>query len=285
MGYCLFNKFRGAWLGSLMGQKLANYHQPLFLPWSNQTKASFEQEKDNLLDILGDNTAQITSDKLILSLLPAILYYHDDWFTLSAVLTQKIDKLSQSRTEIDNILIWCYVVRLALRGEIVSHGLTNQVVIGTGLKQTPAIKWLKQVELSNVKGFSSIHLIENLSFMDRWEIPLSLFCFLNNLADFSLTIQQSLSIEKILKQKTNLTALTGVLSGAYNGWAGISIKWRIWLQNQDFYPQINFQIEKLIKEWLGGESLSNTQILSSVISSPKILQLRPDLKIISQQEY
>lgn len=285
MGYCLFNKFRGAWLGSLMGQKLANYHQPLFLPWSNQTKASFEQEKDNLLDILGNNTAQITLDKLILSLLPAILYYHDDWFALSAFLTQKIKQLSQSRTEIDNILIWCYVVRLALRGEIVSHGLTEKVVMGTGLKQTPAIQWLKQVELSSVKGFSSIHLIENLSFMDRGEIPLSLFCFLNNFADFSLTIQQSLSIEKILKQKTNLTALSGVLSGAFNGWTGISTNWRIWLQDQDFYLQINCQIEKLFQEWLGSESLSHNNSFSSVISSPKILQLRPDLKIVSQQEY
>lgn len=291
MGYCLLSKFRGAWFGSLMGEgnsglrgnsPLLSFSQPLSSQLSTQEIESIIEEPESLLNDLGGNSAQFPLSKLILSILPVILYYHDDWHYLSAFLRQTENSFPHIRSEIDSILVWCYVVRLTLRGENVSHGLANRVAIGTGLKQASAIQWLNRVETCCSNGFSSIQLMEELSFLENWEIPLSLFCFLNNSEDFYLTIQQALSLEG---KKTKIAALSGILSGAYNGWTGIPVHWRNWCQEQDFYPEITNKIETIIKEWLGIDSLSNTMALSSVISSPKILQLRPDLKIISQQEY
>lgn len=274
MGYSLLNKFRGAWLGSVMGSQLATQHQAINI-------------KSN--DFLAHETRQFS--EFALSILPLVLYHHDDWCNLSSLLTQKVrsrprphhvKSSSKSQAEIDNILVWSYTVRLALRGELASQGLSDRVMRGTRLEQAASIEWLKQVEVSCLQGFSPIQLIEALSPLENWELPLSLFCFLNNAEDFALTIQQALSLEK---QATKITALSAIFSGAYNGLTAIPINWRNWSKNQEFYQKIMAKTEDMINEWLGIDSSVDSKDKTLVITAPKILQPRSNLRIISQPEY
>ena len=316
MGYSLLDKFRGAWLGSIIAQQLATQNQEESLTkrnltffndakqqwflWSTKEIAFTIQEQCQVLDI-GEKKAinSVSQDNLNiepiigyipLSILPIILYYHDYWDNLSNSIGQQGQSLQKSQAEIDNILIWCYVVRLALRGELIDrsalatrdHNLTNRVVMGTGLKQQSSILWLKKVEIFCLKGFSSMQLLKELSPMASLEIPLSLFCFLNNPEDFYLTVQQALSLEK---KASNVTALSSVLSGAYNGLQGIPVNWRNLCQDREFYRQILRETEEMINQWLGSDFSVKTKTVSSVINAPKTLQCRSNLKIISQQEY
>jgi hypothetical protein len=277
MGYSLLDKFRGAWLGSLIVQKIANTSQKLLVSPLNQQITSTLQDKEARRNS-PENTGQ-----LILDFLPTILYHHDDWSYLSAFLCQQAKMRGLSSPKIDNILVWSYVVRLALRDEIINRDLTNRVMRGTGLENTVSVYWLEQLEMSCLNGYNTTQLIEQLSFLqENWEIPLSLFCFLNNSEDFYLTVQQALSLTELENQ---VTVLSAVLSGAYNGWTRIPVNWRNWLQNQDFYLPISHKINATIEDWLGRNSLSSTLALPLIVSSPKILQPRSNLKIISQYEY
>lgn len=303
MSYSLLDRFRGAWLGAVVGHMsdrativLRDRNQPtqtkknqtffsdniqkLWFEWSTREIVSMIQ-KPKLADLPWEQDSKVDfrPSTIILWLLPVILYHHDDWFSLSNFLHRR--KGQQFSEEIDNILVWCYTIRLALRGELFLGGLAHRVVLGTQLKPT-SIEWLKKVEVSCLKGFDSTQLIEELLPMKNREIPLSLFCFLNNPQDFWLTTQQALSLER---QAANVTALSAALSGAYNGITAIPANWRILAQQDGFYEEIMIKTEEMIKEWLGIDLLIDSKTVPSVITASKVLQSRSGLRIVSQQEY
>ena len=309
MSYVLLNKFQGAFLGSLAQQNLKTSPQSLKTNWdfnilSHKTKpqwflflkqdvVSVMPKQEKLVNMWFDlvfeaiptaNKAKTAScSALALLLLPIILYYCDYWHYLAQYIKQKCQELNQSSAEIDTILVWCYGVRLALRGELVGLGLTERVVQETQIQQQSVISWLKTIEASYLEGWSFSKLLQELSNYSG-QIPLSWFCFFNNAEDFDLTTQQASFLESNFPL---VTALSGVLSGAYNGLTGIPVNWRNQYQNQDFYRQTIIQTEEMTKEWLGIEGANNVnqERASCIITAPRILQSRSSLRIISQQEY
>lgn len=303
--YSLLDKFRGAWLGSLIVQKIVLEKQQIENQlnfshntsnlenlWSIKNVVSIMQEPKSIPNNWSHNITklitqensfrQLNASTLIFYILPIVLYYHDSWFDLSIFLSEQGKSLQKSQEEIDNIIVWCYAVRLALRGELDSHNLTERVVLGTGLEQKATIFWLEKVELFCLQGYDTEALLKELSMVNGGEIALSLFCFLNNSQDFYLTIQQALLLEK---KASNISFLSSVLSGAYNGLTGIPANWRNLYQYRDFYQQIMSKTEEMTHEWLGIDSSKEIHQVSSVITAAKILQPRSQLKIISQQEY
>lgn len=309
MSYFLLNKFQGAFFGSLAISKLATQNQQLetafdneksfhqkqqWFLFLNQTVVSEMPNQEKLLNIwwktVFDNFP-ITQENLAdnnfcsifsLSVLPVVLYYHDYWHYLAEFVTKRGKQLQKSQIEIDNVLVWCYAVRLALRGELASYNLTEGVVQGTKIQQDSVILWLKKLELFFLEGLSLEELLEDLCSIDHKEIALSLFCFLSNPQDFELTVRQALFLEQSFARAS---ALSGVLSGAYNGLTGIPINWRNLYWHQSFDRQLIVQIEEMIDEWLGIDQGKNKRNTSSVITAPQILQPRPSLQVISQQEY
>ena len=290
MSYSLLDRFRGAWLGALIGQQMSygtwqqnHCNSPLLLDrrshkWSTKEIVSMIREPKSVAFAENWVRGNCKASTIALSILPVILYHHDDWFGLSNFLHRRKGQFSE---EIDNVLVWCYTVRLALRGELFSQGLTQRVVLGTQLEQKASIEWLEKVEMFCLKGFDSTQLIAQLWSMKNREIPLALFCFFNNPQDFRLTTQQTLSLER---QTANVTALSAALSGAYNGITSIPVNWRISLQHDDFYEEVMVKTEEMIKEWLGIDS-TKSKTVPSVITAPKVLQSRSGLTAISQQEY
>ena len=305
MDYSLLNRFRGAWLGSIIGQRLKkekasatarsellSFEQTVQLQlerqialWEAIVRSPLTSASPRLpVEFLQlESTERSQFSEIALLILPLTLYYHDNWSYLASLIVLYSKSLQKSKLEIENILVWCYVVRLALRGELTSHSLSDRVVVGTRLKQKYSIQWLETVAMSCLNGWNTEQLIENISETQQ-EISLSLFCFLNNPEDFNLTTRQALFRET---QTTNVTALGGVLSGAYNGITGISLNWRNLWQHENFYRQINDKTRYMIEKWLGINTLLKLNDRASyfVITAPKILQPRSNLNIISQQDY
>lgn len=312
MSYSLLDRFRGALLGAVVGQHMSDLgegsvlHDLPSLPFHDRTQQPRQTNKNQIFfsDSISNSwlewsiaeirsmsqarklcdswqrlNVRLKASTIALWLLPIILYHHDDWFSLSNFLART--KKQQFPEENDLILIWCYTIRLALRGELQPEGLTDRVMLGTRLKQKASIEWLKKVEVSCLRGFDSNQLIAELLPMKEREIPLALFCFLSNPQDFSLTTQQALFLER---QAVNVTALSATLSGAYNGITGIALEHRQ-ERNQNFYRPMMNKTEDMIKEWWGIDFAQDFQTVSSVITAPKVLQSRSGLRIISQQEY
>ena len=311
MNYSLLDRFRGAWWGAVVGQQISDlgfaeslrdlrslpFHDrnqqsrqtnknPTFftdsiskswLEWSIAEISSMSQAQ-KLSDFWQRSNVELKASTIALWLLPIILYHHDNWFSLSNFLART--KKQQFSEQSDLILVWCYTIRLALRGELQPEGLTHRVMLGTQLKQKASVEWLKKVEVSCLRGFDSNRLIAELLPMKDREIPLALFCFLNNPQDFSLATQQALSLER---QAVNVTALSATLSGAYNGITGIAIAHRE--DRHGFYRPMMNKTEELIKEWWGIDFAKDFKTVPSVITAPKVLQSRSGLRIISQQEY
>lgn len=290
MSYSLLDRFRGAWLGAVIGQKCGgnkqqNHHNSLsnrqsWFEWSTKEIVSMIQEPRSVaFPEHRDFQCHYRASTLALWLLPIILYHHDDWLGLSNFL--RLRKEPQFLEEIDNILVWCYTIRLALRGELFSPGLSQRAILGTQLEQKASLEWIEKVEMFCLQGFDSTQLIAQLWSMKNREIPLALFCFSNNPQNFGLTTQQALSLEG---QAANVTALSATLSGAYNGITSIPVNWRVSLQSDRFYEEIMIKTEEMMKEWVGIDS-TNSSIVPSVITAPKVLQSRSGLTAISQQEY
>lgn len=284
MSYSLLDRFRGAWLGAVIGQQ--NHDNNPFLERQSWFECSIkeivsiiqEPKSDDFRD-RGDVRGNYRASTIALWLLPVILYHHDDWFGLANFLCRR--KEPQFIEEIDNILVWCYTIRLALRGELFSPGLSRRAILGTQVKQKASIEWIEKVEMFCLQGFDSTQLIAQLWSMKNREIPLALFCFSNNPHDFWLTTQQALSLEG---QAANVTALSATLSGAYNGITSIPVNWRISHQRDRFYEEIMVKTEEMIEEWVGIDSAKSNTV-PSVITAPKVLQSRSGLTAISQQEY
>lgn len=291
MSYSLLDRFRGAWLGAVIGRQLSDrnrqkkYHdtlrdRQLWFEWSTEEIVSpIQKPRAIAFPENCDFEGNYRASTLALWLLPIILYHHDDWFGLSNFL--RLRKEPQFLEEIDNVLVWCYTIRLALRGELFSPGLSQRGILKTQVEQKASIEWIEKVEMFCLQGFDSTQLIAQLRSMKNHEIPLALFCFSNNPQDFWLTTQQALSLEG---QAANVTALSAALSGAYNGMTSIPVNWRISLQRDRFYEEIMIKTEEMMKEWVGIDS-TNSNVLPSVITAPKVLQSRSGLTAISQQEY
>ena len=287
MSYSLLDRFRGAWLGAVIGQQLCDDRDsPLFadgrspFKWSTKEIVSIIQEpKSVAFPDLYDFQGNYRASTIALWLLPVILYHHDDWFGLSNFLRRR--KEPQFLEEIDNVLVWCYTIRLALRGELFSSSLIERVALGTQGSQKASIEWLKKVEMFGLKGFDSTQLLAQLWSMKNREIPLALFCFSNNPQDFWLTTTQALSLEG---HAANVTALSATLSGAYNGITSIPVNWRISSQRDRFYEELMITTEEMIDEWVGSDSRDSNTV-PSVITAPKVLQSRSGLTAISQREY
>ena len=308
MSYILLNKFRGAFLGSLAHQNLKTLEldsqssfyshslseaiKPQWFLGLQQEIVSIMPRQENLVNAWFETVFELLLTKnllktancsvFVLLSLPIIIYYCDYWLYLTEYIEQKGQKFAKSSEEITAILVWCYGVRLALRGELISSNLTHCFIQEAQVKQQKTTLWLEKLKISYFEGWSLSQLLTELSSPDNEQIPLSLSCFLNNAEDFELIIQQASFLEEDF---TLVTALSGVLGGAYNGLTGIALNWRNSNQNQNYYQQLIIQIEEMTKEWLGIDGAANIDQASCIITAPQILQPRSSLKVISQEEY
>ncbi|VXD13987.1 putative 3-dehydroquinate dehydratase [Planktothrix serta PCC 8927] len=99
-----------------------------------------------------------------------------------------------------------------------------------------AVRQLTQTsKASSFKRFDSNFDPENWT-----AFALGLYCFLSTPDDYSLTVLRSLQTGY---HPEITAAISGALSGAYQGLMGISVQWRLTLQIKSLYPQADAEIE------------------------------------------
>ena len=295
MSYSLLNRFRGAWLGSFVpaiisskdkisgtegnldSQGLTVKVQQQYAIWLNLARNNFVSAE---IPAQAASTEDDSVVGVIIDFLPVIFFLHDDWCALKTLMTNQVRFYGLSPTEEVEILAWCYLLRLALRGHADFSEIPKLLKLGMG-RSTAELEWLKILTSSISLGKGQEQLEQQFLQKQNSPIPLSLYFFLSNAHDFKLALLQALGQEILA---SDIALLTGILSGAYNGYTGMPSGWRVRLQKHQFFADICQHAEVMARHWCGSE-ITSQSISPSIITAPRIYQRRDSLKIISQEEY
>ena len=126
------------------------------------------------------------------------------------------------------------------------------------------------------EGYSLERVVETLGASELLSaIALSLYFFLDTPEYFDLTLKRAALIKHPL-----VLPFTGALAGAYHGFTGIPLAWRLTQPEPMFLEPIH----QFWGQWSGVLS-ENALPFSTAIASPLVIQNRPNLQLISQGDY
>jgi hypothetical protein len=295
MDYCLLERFQGAWLGSILGEALANrqidstrdrivHYQPVewLKPREQVTKVLLDsscQFPPLIAAVKEQNVA-----RLALLLLPLIIFANGSLTSLKDLLTKYNLFKPNSVENLEDVLIWGYAIFLALTERLDLNNLIAQLSGGVGVEDNLLIKRLELVNQAVTQNMS-LHEIEtalrNRGNYGQVSIAMSLYSWAASPEDFALMFAR-------LRATTSLDlttmALSGALAGAYLGISGIPWLWRIWGQNNLPYQQAESTATELFNAWSGVYLPSSQGLKSVTLSIGGRIQPRANLKIISQWE-
>ena len=308
--YNTYDLFLGSWWGGIIGQSLVSqsvsllpedlFTQP-WLKWRSQiAQMLLEQEPNNSLASIAQSIEEeaesgscLQYNSNLLFLLPLIIFYGDrQVFTL-----QNLDKynfkpanLIKGSDASPNVLLWSYLLTTVLshQTDLLSLKLTTEAIFNySPVSESPVAEKLKLVEAAIERGITFEEIKAKLSAetdLQSTAIALSWYCFVSTPYNSNLSIQRAARVEPNLSWLT--TALTGTLSGAYNGMASISISWRI---DSELSIQSSREYRlfiKLFKSWLGiyapDKNIELCDLGVNAIAQAQLIQPRPSLRIISQ---
>ena len=166
--------------------------------------------------------------------------------------------------------------------------VVEQVRQKQGRKEDLLMDKLQQIVADVQKSLSLYQLYEELQPSHnalQMAIALSWFCFISTPQDYKLSVLRSASIDSTIGSVT--TALTGTLSGAYNGITAIPGNWQRKIRLDSNYNSEYQVLLRLYKTWLGIYSINNNQELFNdkldAVATCQMIQPRKTLKIISQE--
>ena len=163
----------------------------------------------------------------------------------------------------------------------------EQVLANVAAAKTALTTQLRIVIQAIERGTSLQQLSEELLPIGnegQTAIALSYYCFATTPLDFKLSVQRSANLKPRLANLT--TALTGTISGAYNGMARIPLDWRKMANKHSAYRSATVTVLELFKAWLGIDPAKLNGDLNleiQAIAVTRIIQPRKTLKIISQK--
>ena len=298
MRYLLRDRFLGAFLGLVIAEELSAQEKkisagikPQHISWLeiNQgivTKIPLHLEQSLFWKNLNLNFGEkITVSELALAVLPIILYYHDDLHQLESLLYQHAKYWRIPLSNLDGILWWSAAISLILREKLVPENLWQQLAIICKIFSTSFRENLTSLQTLFNQGLSIKEITEELYWAvnpSNFPFLLSLYCFSQTPEDFSLALKQAMKVEN---RTAELLVLTGFLSGAHNIGIGLPVKWDKFCQNRNDHQKICQLGRKIFDLWSGVYFPGNNVNISAIIATPRTLQNRPHLTIISQKEY
>ena len=298
MRYLLPERFIGACLGGVIAQRLSYQAKTsLNKPKTNQlfwleiqqkviTQIPLDLSQSLFWDDLNiDSGAKITISELALVFFPVILYYHDNLRQLELFWHQTAQYWQIRFSDLDGILWWSTVVSLILREKLNPGELLQQLSV-TYLKfQQSLTQDLISLESLFNRGLNITEVtaeLSSLANLSNLPFLLSLYCFYQTPENFALTIKQAMRVKQIVP---DLVILTGFLSGAYNSRIGLPVNCYKFCHNGDDYKK-SWQLGKRVFAlWSGVYDLGNDVNIAAIIATPRTLQNRSHLQIISQKEY
>lgn len=320
MSISTFDRFQGIWLGSVIGQalvsqkggcaqaKIINFPAPnwlverekiaqILLTTENFSAKDINQQLAIIQSATSKDDRQAEGSSSLLSLLSLIIFYGVNLNLLSKIIGEYNLKSANYRENAEirtDILIWSCLLTTVLNNKFKPDISVKSIIKRTtnvAEVETTLLTEMLEIVTEAAKSGTSLHQLteELLSKGKTWQkaIALSWYCFTTTPNDFRLSIQRTASLEPNIAWLT--AALTGTLSGAYNGISIIPWRWRA-IANQNSIYRLESQIaRKLFDSWLGVYSINNNCQLFNpqlyAVASPQIIQPRKALRIISQKSF
>ncbi|MGB5963161.1 MAG: ADP-ribosylglycohydrolase family protein [Coleofasciculaceae cyanobacterium] len=312
MRYSLLSQFRGALLGSLVGEILGSNKGRM--PSRLLLKASSDQDNQSLVALATQlNWSQIAtcgieslihcgrldledwqlrsskveslsllkntanSSEAALATLPIALFFHDDQSKLRQQLQQAAAHWQQTE-ENEGVLAVGYAIALALT-EKLNHTLIPQILSYLGNAQTRLGQQLQQVQNLIDKGAALNSAVHQLRQEAKLQGGTDTVCAIALAFYCFLSTPEdfrlSLSRASLITYQPQLTsALTGALAGAYNSNMGIPIGWRLEANQINMSIQRLKLSEQLLAVWSGAYGVSVIEPLPwAAIAAPRVIRL------------
>ncbi|MEM7592140.1 MAG: ADP-ribosylglycohydrolase family protein [Cyanobacteria bacterium P01_A01_bin.83] len=318
MKHQIFERFQGMWFGGLVGQAVANQKHDRKLNsvikfpsqhwvWQRQQIAKIllsntELEIDDIdhqLSKVGDlkcslvnndNSTLADADHQTRQLNPLINSNHPLLLTSCILLPQQQNLLLRNGKINQELVAWHNLLRLVMspQRQLDFALLVEQVRQKLYRKEDLLIDKLQQIVVDVQKSLSLCQLYEELQpFHNDLQIAIALswFCFISTPQDYKLSVLRAASLDSTIGSV--ITALTGTLSGAYNGITAIPGNWHRRIRLDSNYDSENQVLQEIYKNWLGIYSINHNQDLYNyqidAVAICKMIQPRKTLNIISQE--
>jgi hypothetical protein len=278
MNLSLLNRFQGCLYGSFLSPQV-HYSDAI---------AARDYILTEIIDTLGhsgsislekwQDLAQTNPREFLVALIPLALFRHDylTGFQDELAILRKNQLLSPD--DALALFAWGYGLSLIVREKFSSK---NKVEFCLSSLQTFTQGTVLEESLIGIKqaiqeGYSLDRVTQTLGSSDLSSaIALSLYFFLDTPEHFDLTLKRA-----ALMNSPWILSFTGALAGAYHGFTGIPLAWRLTQTDLIFSERIR----QFWSQWSGVLS-KNALPFSTAIASPLVIQRRPNVPLISQGEY
>ncbi|MEH2340786.1 MAG: ADP-ribosylglycohydrolase family protein [Nostoc sp.] len=252
MRYSPISRFKGTLLGALLGGSLASGGKVQFESYLDLGRMAVlgiqslialgRLDLDDWIERQQEESAHLaTTDdisiKIIIATLPIALFFHENPIKLRQNLLRVLKIWEDDPVVRDGTLAVGYAIALALNEKLDPLTLIPQTISFIGETPTSIPKKLLRIQnlLEQGAGLSTAQAEfakeEKLSNI----IAMAFYCFLSTLEDFRLTVLQATHNDNSQVQDSTFLgsqatgAITGALSGAYNGTGGIPVNWQVLL--------------------------------------------------------
>ncbi|ACB52586.1 hypothetical protein cce_3238 [Crocosphaera subtropica ATCC 51142] len=243
MNQSLLNSFQGC----LFSPKIANFisHQkPILVNWEiiNQKiiRDLIQTETISRETCQGItlNESPISSGKFVLNSLPLILFFYET----ETLLYEQLEKIKNhndiTQKTIQDVMVFRQIICLILNQP--QQPLINHLTISPELTQLQAFL-NHQTPLTEIKK-----QFREKTVLDSNYLLLSLYCFCRTPDNYKLSILQASQFNHPV-----ILGITAVLSGAYNGYFGIPVSWRLNITTTNKDDSHYQQISQLWAKWVG----------------------------------
>jgi ADP-ribosylglycohydrolase len=231
----------------------------------------------------------LSSGEGALATLPITLFFHNDLLALRQQLHQTVQIFQAGSLQAGSLqagsLAIAYAITQALTERLQPSHLIAQTIAYLQQDATIAtsepsgladlIQQLKRLQRLLQQGISLqstlIELLQPGRSTGNHAIVLAFYCFLSAPADFRLSV---LRAARITESTPIVTALTGVLSGAYNSVAGLPLAWSMAESRTTHLgssPEIKQLASQLLAAWSGAFDLTDLTS-QAAIAAPGVIR-------------
>ncbi len=252
MRYSPISRFKGTLLGAFLGGSLLSGGKVQFESYLDLGRMAvlgiqslialgrldlddwIERQQEEPLHLVATDDISI---KIIIATFPVALFFHENPIKLRQNLLRVLKIWEDDPVIRDGTLAVGYAIALALTEKLDPLTLIPQTISFIGETPTSIPKKLLIVQnlLEQGAGLSTTQAEFAKEEKLSNTIAMAFYCFLNTLEDFRLTILQATHNDNSQVQDATLlssratAAITGALSGAYNGTGGIPVNWQVLL--------------------------------------------------------
>ena len=251
MRYSPISRFKGTLLGAFLGGSLASGGKVEFESYLDLGRMAVlgiqslialgrldlddwiaRQQQESLHLAATDDI----SIKIILATLPVALFFHENPIKLRQNLLHVLKIWEDDPIVRDGTLAVGYAIALALTEKLNPRTLIPQTISFIGETPTSIPKKLLTVQNLLEQGAGLSRAQAELAREEKLSntIAIAFYCFLSTLEDFRLAVLRATYNGNFVQDATPLNlqatgAITGALSGAYNGIGSIPVNWQVLL--------------------------------------------------------